>query len=56
MRLIKRKHPDDDAAVRCPNCEERAPEGARRCTMCGRDLDDVSGTAERERADDAYRR
>ncbi len=56
MRLFKRKPTNEDVTTRCPDCGERVPAGVRQCTMCGRDLDDVSATAERERADDAYRR
>lgn len=35
MSLLKRKQLSDDVAGRCPNCHERMPAGARRCTMCG---------------------
>ncbi len=53
MSLIKRKQASDDEPVRCPNCGERLPEGARQCTMCGRSVADVSAEAQRERAGDA---
>jgi hypothetical protein len=38
MRLFKRKPDDDEDVMRCPSCEERVPEGAVECAMCGRDL------------------
>ena len=41
MRLFKRKHGRDEAAVRCPNCYEHVPKGVRECTMCGHSVADV---------------
>ena len=56
MALIKRKAPSEDISPRCPNCHERVPEGARQCTMCGRNLADVATEAARERATEAHER
>ena len=50
MALIKRTPTSGDVALRCPNCDERVPEGARQCTMCARSLADVAAEAARERA------
>ena len=52
MALIKRKQTSDDVTVRCPNCHERVPEGARQCTMCGHSLGDVATEAARERGNE----
>lgn len=52
MAPIKGKQTSDEVAPRCPNCDERVPEGARRRTMCGRSLADVATEAARERAGD----
>ncbi len=56
MALIKRRQSTEDVAVRCPNCHERVPDGARQCTMCGQGLADVATEAARERASDAQGR
>lgn len=32
MRLFKRKHSEDEVALRCPNCHEHIPEGENECT------------------------
>jgi hypothetical protein len=47
MGLFKRKPPIDHQAPRCPACNERVPEGATACAMCGRDLHDFAARAER---------
>ena len=41
MGLFRRKPELEEDAVRCPRCDERVPEGAVECAMCGRDLRDV---------------
>ena len=46
MRLFKRKSPIDDEAPTCPACNERVPEGATACAMCGRDLHDLAARDE----------
>lgn len=56
MALIKRKQTGEDVALRCPDCHERVPEGARQCSMCGRSLADVATEAARERASEAQER
>ena len=52
MGLIKRKQSSEDVALRCPNCHECVPAGARQCTMCGHSLADAA----RDRASDAQGR
>ncbi len=42
MGLFKRKPQADEEPLRCPNCNERVPEGADRCAMCGHDLNDLA--------------
>ncbi len=56
MALIKRKQTSEDVALRCPNCHEQVPEGARQCTMCGHSLADVATEAARERASEPQER
>ena len=46
MRLFKRKSPIDDEGPRCPACNERVPEGATECAMCGRNLQDLASRDE----------
>ncbi len=41
MGLFKRKPQADEEPLRCPNCNERVPEGVDRCAMCGHDLSDL---------------
>lgn len=38
MGLFKRKPPVVDEGPTCPKCQERLPEGALACAMCGHDL------------------
>lgn len=38
MSLFKKKHVVDEDVVRCPTCNERLPDGASECAMCGHEV------------------
>jgi zinc-ribbon domain len=45
MRLIGRKHSEDENEERCPYCREPIPEGAAECMMCGAAITPTDGAA-----------
>ena len=50
MGFFRRKTSGDDDAERCPRCQERLPDGAVECMMCGLALEPLRGVPRTDEA------
>jgi hypothetical protein len=48
MRFFRRNDDTEAEPDRCPLCNERVPEGAEECAMCGADLKALRPRSERQ--------
>jgi hypothetical protein len=50
MGFFRRKTSGEDDAERCPRCQERLPDGAVECMMCGAALEPLRGVPRTDEA------
>jgi rRNA maturation endonuclease Nob1 len=55
MRFLRRKPNTEQEPDRCPLCNERVPDEAHECAMCGADLRSLSPWSERRASEQLQR-